>query len=250
MSYAVACFTSNTGLDQEALRVAVVAAKGQHFADDAAAGLALDMDHEIDGFCNFGFGVGESRLRVVAHDQIGEAMQRLLRRIGMDRRERSGVASVEGIEQRARLDSAYFAQDDAVRPPSESGLEKVVESDVGFERIRLAFDRQYVRLLDLKFRSIFDNDEAFLFRNEVSQYPQKRGLSGTRSATDKQRLSAANLLGQEVRKRARQRAASNEVIDCVMAAGEFSDDECRRRPNNRRNDRRQGGSHPGAARAV
>src|ERR1700677_552635 len=190
-------------VDQEAFRVAVVAAKGQHFADDAAAGLALDMHHEIDGFCNFGFGVGESRLRVVAHDQIGEAMQRLLGRIGMDRRERSGVASVEGIEQRARLDSAYFAQDDAVRPPSESGLEKVVESDVRFERIRLAFDRQYVRLLDLEFRSIFDNDEAFIIRNEISQYPQKGRLSGTRSATDKQRLSAANLLRQEVRKRAR-----------------------------------------------
>ena len=80
------------------------------------------MHDEIDGFCNLGFGIGEGGLRVVAHDQIGEAMQRLLRRIGMDRRERSGVAGVEGIEQRSRLDSAYFAKDDAVRSPAESGL--------------------------------------------------------------------------------------------------------------------------------
>src|SRR5208282_6474424 len=118
-------------LDEEAFGVAVVAAKAQHFADDATARLALDMHHEIDGFCNLSFGVGEGRLRVVAHHQIGEAMQGLLRRIGMDRRERSGVAGVEGIEQRAGLDSAHFAQDDPVRSPAESGLEKVVESDVG-----------------------------------------------------------------------------------------------------------------------
>src|SRR5271169_2344962 len=105
-------------VDQEAFGVAVVAAKAQHFADDAAARLALDMHDEIDGFCNLGFGIGEGGLRVVAHDQIGEAMQGLLRRIGMDRCERSGVAGVEGIEQRACLDSAHFAKDDAIRPPA------------------------------------------------------------------------------------------------------------------------------------
>src|ERR1035437_3179303 len=153
-------------------------------------------------------------------------MQRLLRRIGMDRRERSGVAGVEGIEQGARLDSTHFAENDAIRPPAESGLEKVVESNVGFERIRLAFDGQYVRLLDLQFRSIFDDDEAFLFWNEVSQNSQKRRLAGAGSAADKQRFPTANLLGQEVRKRARQRTASNQVIHCVVATGEFSNDEC------------------------
>src|ERR1035437_9416486 len=123
-------------------------------------------------------------------------MQRLLRRIGMDRRERSGVAGVEGIEQGARLDSTHFAENDAIRPPAESGLEKVVESDVGFERIGLAFAGQYVRLLDLQFRSIFDNDEAFLFWNEVSQYPQKRRFAGAGSTADKQCFAAADLFGQ------------------------------------------------------
>src|SRR5208337_1659088 len=129
-------------LDQESFRVAVVAPKAQHFADDAAARLALDMHHEIDGLRNLGFGVGKGRLRMVAHDQIGEAMQGLLRRIRMDRRERSGMTSVEGIEQRAGLDSAHLAKDDSVRSPAQSGLEKVVESDVGLERVGLAFDRQ------------------------------------------------------------------------------------------------------------
>src|SRR5208337_4778087 len=98
-------------------------------------------------------------------------MQGLLRRISVDCRERSGMAGVEGIEQRPGLDSAHFAENDAVRPPAESGFEKVVESDVGLERIGLAFDGQYVWLLDLQFRSVFDNDKTFLFWNEVRQYP-------------------------------------------------------------------------------
>jgi hypothetical protein len=78
-----------------------------------------------------------------------------------------------------------------------------------------------------------------MIRNEISEYPQKRRLTRTRSTADQQRLSAANLLGQEVHKRARQRTARNEVIDCVMATGELSNDECWRKANNRRNHRRQ-----------
>ena len=50
---------------------------------------------------------------------------------------------------------------------------------------------------------------------------------------------AANLCGQKISERLRQRAASDEVIDRVMAAGKLPNDECGRRPHDRRNDRRQ-----------
>ena len=96
-----------------------------------------------------------------------------------------------------------------------------------------------VRLLDLKFGGILDDNNAILVGNKVGQYPQKRGFAGTRSAADKQRLSAANLLCQEVCKRPRQRAASDQVIDGVMAAGEFPDGQRRRAAHDRRDDRRQ-----------
>ena len=59
-------------LDQEALGVPVVSTKRQHFAEDAAPWLPLNMDDKINGFPDLGFGVGEGGLRVVAHDQIGE----------------------------------------------------------------------------------------------------------------------------------------------------------------------------------
>ena len=65
-------------LDQEALRVAVVSTKGEDFADNAAARLPLDMDDEINRFSDLRFGIGEGGLRVVAHNQIGEAPEGLL----------------------------------------------------------------------------------------------------------------------------------------------------------------------------
>src|ERR1700723_784883 len=109
-------------LDQEAFRVAVVSAKRQHFADDTTAWLTFGMNDNINGFPDLRLGVGEGGLRVVAHDQIGEAGESFGCRVGVDRRERSRVAGIEGIEQRAGLDAAHFAHDDPVRSPAESGL--------------------------------------------------------------------------------------------------------------------------------
>src|SRR5579863_2422093 len=100
--------------DEKAFRVAVVAAKRQHFTDDAAAWLTLDMNDEINGFSDLCFGIGERCLRVVSHNQIGETTEGLFRRIGVDCCERSSVPGVEGIEKRPRFDSAHFAKDDPV----------------------------------------------------------------------------------------------------------------------------------------
>src|SRR5437879_13895885 len=74
-------------LDQEALRVTVVSTERQHLADDSVAGLTLDMYNKIDSFSDLRFGVGESCLRVVAHDQIGETAEGFLRRVGVNRRQ-------------------------------------------------------------------------------------------------------------------------------------------------------------------
>src|SRR5712692_5168683 len=112
----------------------------------------------------------------------------------MNRRQRTGMASVEGIEQRPGLKSTHFTENDPVRSPAESRLQKVIEGYVGLERVGLAFDRQNVRFLDTKFGGVLDDDDAILFWNEVSQYPQECGLAGAGSTTDKQCLSAPNLL--------------------------------------------------------
>ena len=63
------------------------------------------------------------------------------------------------------------------------------------------------------------------------------GLASAGSATDKDGLAARNLLGKKLRKRARQRPASDQVIDGEMAAGELANDHRRRVANDRRNHR-------------
>ena len=67
------------GLNKEPFGVPVVADHPQHFADDTATRLTLDMDDEIDGFSDLRFDIGECRLGVAAHDEIGEAMEGLFR---------------------------------------------------------------------------------------------------------------------------------------------------------------------------
>jgi hypothetical protein len=73
------------GLNEEALRVAVIAAKRKHLADNTAARLTFNVDNKIDSFCDLGFGVGERALRVTAHHEIGETVKGFLRRVGVDR---------------------------------------------------------------------------------------------------------------------------------------------------------------------
>ena len=78
-------FYLEDGLNKEAFRVAVIAAKRKHLADNAAAWLTFNMDDKIDGFCDLGFGIGERALRVTAHHEIGETVEGFLRRVGVDR---------------------------------------------------------------------------------------------------------------------------------------------------------------------
>ncbi len=72
-------------VDQEAFRVAVVAAKRKHLTDNAATWLAFNMDNKIDSFCDLGFGIGERALRVTTHHEIGETVKGFLCRVGVDR---------------------------------------------------------------------------------------------------------------------------------------------------------------------
>src|SRR5579859_8091552 len=108
--------------DQEALCITVVSPNSQDLTQDAPAWLSFDMNDEIDGFSDLSFRVGKGTLGVTAHDEVAEPAKSLLGGIGMDGRQRSGMARVQGIEQRSRLDSAHFAENDPVGSEAESVL--------------------------------------------------------------------------------------------------------------------------------
>src|SRR5438046_2032480 len=64
-----------SGFDDEALRITVVALDGQDLANDSATGFALNMDDKIDRLTNLGLGVAKGALRVAAHHEIGKTVQ-------------------------------------------------------------------------------------------------------------------------------------------------------------------------------
>jgi len=79
-------------------------------------------------------------------------------------------------------------------------------------------------LLDAQLRGILDHDDAFVVGDRLSKNVEQGCLAGPGSTTDKDGLAALNLSGQELRKRARERPASDQVFNCEMAAGELADD--------------------------
>src|ERR1700733_1751346 len=113
------------------------------------------------------------------------------------------MAGIEGIEQCACLDAADFPQNDSVRSRAKGYLQEIVECDICFECLRLAFEGKDVRLSDQKFRRVLDGDDALLFRNRLSEDVQQGGLPGSRSTAHQQCLPRANLILKEVRKRTR-----------------------------------------------
>ena len=97
--------------DQEALRVTVVCPNGQDLAQDALAWLSFDVGDEINGFSDLSVCVGKRTLGVTAHNEVGETAMGLLGGIDVDGRQRSGMARIQGIELRSRLDSVALRRE-------------------------------------------------------------------------------------------------------------------------------------------
>ncbi len=79
------------------------------------------------------------------------------------------MTRVERVEQRPRLHAAHFAEDDSVRSPTESRLQKIVERDIGLESICLTFDGQHIRLPNSKLRRILDDDDALMLGDRLAR---------------------------------------------------------------------------------
>src|SRR3984957_6427761 len=115
------------GLQKESFSGSVVTLQCKHLADYSASRSALGMDDEFDGFSNLCFDIRECRLGVGAHHQIRKAGKGSCGGISVDRGQRTVMTRVEGVEQSPRLFTAHFPEDDSVRSPTESRLQKIVE---------------------------------------------------------------------------------------------------------------------------
>src|ERR1700722_11632098 len=124
---------------QESFSGSVVALQCKHLADYSASRTALGMDDQFDGFSDLCFDIRECRLGVRTHHQIRKAREGSGSRISVDRGQRTVMTRVERIEQSPRLFTAHFPEDDSVRSPTESRLQKIVERDGGLEGVCLTF---------------------------------------------------------------------------------------------------------------
>jgi len=127
------------------------------------------MNDEVNCLADLGFDVFDPGLLMASHYEIREATQGFRRRIRVDCGQRSRVSGVEGIEQSSCFLSAYFSQDDSVRPPSQGTLQQIVERHASFVGVGLAFGTYNVRLLDIEFGGVFDGYDPLLVGDRVGK---------------------------------------------------------------------------------
>ena len=99
-----------------------------------------------------------------------EPLERVARRVGVNRRHRPFVAGVHRLQHVERLFAAALADDDAIRPHAQR-----VAHEIALANLALALDvgraglqAADMRLLQLQFRRVLDGDEALAVRNVVA----------------------------------------------------------------------------------
>ena len=148
-----------------ATEVALEVLKKGGNAIDAAVAAALTLG-VVDGH-NSGLGGG---CFVLIRTATGELVVENGRVVGGGRMhggQRSGVTGDHRLNQVQGFAASDFPHDDPVRPHPQRIDEKIANRDFA-RAVRawgLGFEIDRVRLVQLKFRTVFDHDNAFRFRN-------------------------------------------------------------------------------------
>ena len=91
--------------------------------------------------------------------------------------------------------------------------------------------------MQLKFRRVFDRDDAFLVADEAGEDVQQRRLAGAGAAADDAVQARADAVNQEVEHRAGERPQRDEILGLQPFGRETADREQRAVDGERRNDR-------------
>ena len=155
-----------------------------YLGNTAQATVSGDMDHNVDGPTAFGFDISERNSAGGAHGQLGQAPHGILCAVGVDGGERTVMAGIHRIEQRARFTAANLSQDDAVWAVAQSGLQQMIECDGIFMGIGLGLGRKNVRFPDVQFRRVFDDQDTFVLWNAIGQHIEQGGFARAGPARD------------------------------------------------------------------
>src|ERR1700731_3203766 len=121
----------------------------------------------------------------------------------MNRGQRTGVASIEELEQFERLASSNFPQQYTIGPMPQCGFEKVTNGYSGYSVLLAAcFEANQIGLGKLYLSGVFDQQDTFIGRNEFPKRVQKSRFPRSGPATNKQVAPLENVVFEPVSQRA------------------------------------------------
>ncbi len=157
----------------------------------------------------------------------------------MNGRQRSVVARVHGLQHVQRLFAADLADDDAVGAHTQGVDEQLPLPDraLALDVRRPRFEACDVLLVQLKFRRVFDGDDALTLGDEARQHVEQRRLAGARASADQRIEAGAHAVLEELEHRPRQRPDGDEILGAQAFGRKTTDGEQRAVDGERRNDR-------------
>ena len=121
-----------------------------------------DVDEQVEAACDLLADRLDRQLDAGHQHEHLEPVQRVTRRVRVDRRERSVVAGVHRLEHVERLGAADLADDDPVGPHAERVANEVADADLALalDVRRTRLERDDVPLVQPKLGRVLDGDDA------------------------------------------------------------------------------------------
>src|SRR6266853_5995924 len=146
---------------------------------------------------------------------------------------------VEELQEIEGLSSAYFTQDDSVRPVTKGGFEEIPDGDGRQTILRLpCFETDQVVLVHVNFRGVFDEEDTFVGWDELSEDIEHRGFPRSGTPSDENVFPCENVVFELVGERLLQCSCLNEVLNAKVSGVEFPDGQSHAVYASRRNDGR------------
>src|SRR5882724_7523368 len=136
----------------------------------------------------------------------------------MDCRERAGVTGIQELQQVECLAGPDLTQDDSVWAVTKRSLQKIADR-YGWDAALLAarFEPDEIRLKQVQFRGVFDEDDPLVLGNESRKRRRERGLTAAGTAADQERLLSQDIVFETVGKLAVKRSDANQVLHIEVA---------------------------------
>ena len=154
----------------EFIPVGIVAVDFHDFGNEAPSRPPLQVHDDVYGVTDVCLDCAIRQIDAALQYAARESSKALPRRGGMDSRETTGVSCVEELQEIEDFSSAYFTKDDSVGPVAKGGFEEVPDGNGRQTLLRLPrFETDKVVPVHVNFRRVFDEEDTFIERDELSE---------------------------------------------------------------------------------